>query len=125
MFGRRPTFSALIIATLTGVSQAYWRMSCGIIQTGRIDPVVNPGKIAGHVHKIAGASSEFFHLPSSHLLTVDDDVGFERLLFLLYCQWTSISKLVAHTACCHMHDKKPWISADWYHCRHWLEFKLR
>ena len=29
-------------------------MSCGIIQTGRIDPVVSPGKIAGHAHKIAG-----------------------------------------------------------------------
>lgn len=38
---------------------AYFRMSCGLSQTGRIDPVVNPGKIAGHVHKLAGASSKW------------------------------------------------------------------
>ena len=32
-------------------------MPCGIVQTGRIDPVVSTGKVSGHVHKIAGASS--------------------------------------------------------------------
>ncbi|KAK0512548.1 hypothetical protein JMJ35_004565 [Cladonia borealis] len=45
------------VGSLTGFSDAFWRMSCGIIQTGRIDPVVSPGKISGHVHKIAGASN--------------------------------------------------------------------
>ncbi|KAH8902429.1 WSC-domain-containing protein, partial [Coniochaeta sp. PMI_546] len=32
-------------------------VSCGIIQVGRIDPVVSYGNIANHVHKIAGASN--------------------------------------------------------------------
>ncbi|MCJ1434081.1 hypothetical protein MMC27_003447 [Xylographa pallens] len=32
-------------------------MQCGITQTGRIDPVVSPGKISSHVHKIAGSSN--------------------------------------------------------------------
>lgn len=32
-------------------------MSCGIVQVGRIDPVVSPGTVANHVHKIAGASN--------------------------------------------------------------------
>ena len=47
--------------TLTGFSNAFWRMSCGIIQTGRIDPIVTPGEVTSHVHKIAGASSESLH----------------------------------------------------------------
>ena len=37
---------------------AYWRMSCGLIQTGRLDPVVNPGSLSGHVHKVSGANSQ-------------------------------------------------------------------
>jgi len=54
------TSSILLVGlgSLTGFSSAFWRMSCGIIQTGRIDPIVSPGKVASHVHKIAGASSE-------------------------------------------------------------------
>lgn len=32
-------------------------MSCGIIQVGRVDPVVDFGAVSGHVHRIAGASS--------------------------------------------------------------------
>ncbi|KAI1401782.1 hypothetical protein F4819DRAFT_456715 [Hypoxylon fuscum] len=41
---------------LPGVT-AYWRMSCSLIQTGRLDPNVSPGKIASHVHKVSGASN--------------------------------------------------------------------
>ena len=47
----------LVLAALTGVCQGYWRMGCGTVQTGRIDPIVNPGKLSGHAHKIVGASS--------------------------------------------------------------------
>jgi hypothetical protein len=32
-------------------------VSCGIIQVGRVDPVISPGSVANHVHKIAGASN--------------------------------------------------------------------
>lgn len=54
-----PTFStaAVVLGFLAGSSQAFWRMSCGIVQTGRIDPIVAPGKLAGHAHKLAGASN--------------------------------------------------------------------
>ena len=52
------------LGSLTGFSDAFWRMSCSIVQTGRIDPVVSPGQINGHVHKIAGASSKCFPSPS-------------------------------------------------------------
>ncbi|KAJ4324077.1 hypothetical protein N0V84_004043 [Fusarium piperis] len=44
----------LAIATL---ADAYWRMSCSIIQTGRVDPIIAPGRVAAHLHKISGASN--------------------------------------------------------------------
>ena len=58
-------FSSLlfVLSALIGWSQAYWRMGCGNIQTGRIDPIVNPGKLSGHSHKIVGPSS-MSHPPS-------------------------------------------------------------
>ena len=68
MFGRNIIVWISILGALIGVCQGYWRMNCGVVQTGRIDPVVNPGKLAGHAHKIAGASSKhslvksFYHL---------------------------------------------------------------
>ncbi|KAI1374179.1 WSC-domain-containing protein [Hypoxylon crocopeplum] len=36
---------------------AFWRMSCSIIQTGRLDPNISPGAVSAHVHKISGASN--------------------------------------------------------------------
>ena len=53
----------LSLGSLTGLSDAFWRMSCSTIQTGRIDPIVSPGKVASHVHRIAGASSKCSVLP--------------------------------------------------------------
>ena len=52
-------FSSLlfVLSALIGWSQAYWRMGCGNIQTGRIDPIVTPGKVSAHSHKIVGPSS--------------------------------------------------------------------
>lgn len=35
-------------------------MNCGVIQTGRVDPIVSPGAVAGHVHKVSGASNFHF-----------------------------------------------------------------
>ncbi|KAI9710821.1 MAG: hypothetical protein M1812_007370 [Candelaria pacifica] len=48
------------MVALTGLAvtvEAYWRLPCSLIQTGRIDPVINPGMISPHVHKIVGASN--------------------------------------------------------------------
>lgn len=39
-------------------AHAFWRMRCSTIQTGRIDPVISPGQVAGHVHMLSGAMSK-------------------------------------------------------------------
>ena len=66
MFPNKSALLLLSLGSLTGLSDAFWRMSCSIIQTSRIDPIVSPGKISSHVHKIAGASSKSFQLLSYH-----------------------------------------------------------
>jgi hypothetical protein len=38
-------------------------MNCGIVQTGRVDPIISPGSVSSHVHKIAGGSSTYFDDP--------------------------------------------------------------
>ncbi|CAD6582987.1 MAG: hypothetical protein ASARMPRED_001123 [Alectoria sarmentosa] len=57
MFVNKSSLLLLSLGSLTGLSDAFWRMSCSIIQTGRIDPIVSPGEVASHVHKISGASN--------------------------------------------------------------------
>jgi len=69
MYSKNLSTFAVLVGTLTGPSLAFWRMSCGIIQTGRIDPVVSPGKIAGHAHKIAGGTYHDTH--SSYGTVID------------------------------------------------------
>ena len=49
-------FTTLLLCL--GRVDAYWRMVCGTIQTGRIDPVISPGQISGHCHTLAGAISK-------------------------------------------------------------------
>ncbi|KAF2218314.1 hypothetical protein BDZ85DRAFT_311109, partial [Elsinoe ampelina] len=51
--------SALLINFLLLVSsaEAFWRMNCGIIQVGRVDPIINPGALAQHAHTISGGSN--------------------------------------------------------------------
>lgn len=42
---------------MSGYSDAYFRMSCpGRTVRDRIDPIVNPGVVAGHVHTVTGGS---------------------------------------------------------------------
>ncbi|KAL8744237.1 MAG: hypothetical protein Q9190_003501 [Brigantiaea leucoxantha] len=49
--------SLILLGAIAGSTQAYWRLSCGIVQTSRIDPIINPGVVSPHAHKIAGASN--------------------------------------------------------------------
>lgn len=49
--------AATALPFLTGVD-AFWRLNCAVIQTGRVDPVVNPGTYAEHAHSIVGGSSK-------------------------------------------------------------------
>lgn len=38
-------------------ADAYWRMSCpGTLIEGRLDSIVNPGKVSGHTHVILGGN---------------------------------------------------------------------
>lgn len=49
---------ALSLGSLLGSANAFWRMNCGVAQTGRIDPILSPGAVSGHVHLLSGATSE-------------------------------------------------------------------
>jgi len=56
---RKSSLRELLIAVATCVStveaSGFWRTDCGRIETGRIDPIVSPGKVSSHVHNVAGA----------------------------------------------------------------------
>jgi len=46
-----------LIATLSVPTAAFWRMPCpGRLVLERIDPIVSPGKVSGHVHTVSGGS---------------------------------------------------------------------
>lgn len=36
---------------------AFWRMGCATMLNGRIDPIVNPGRLSSHSHTIVGGSN--------------------------------------------------------------------
>ena len=60
-------FAIWLMALQISPAYAYWRMACSVSQTSRIDPILNPGTVSGHVHKFAGGNSELFGL--FHTLT--------------------------------------------------------
>lgn len=51
------TLQFTIIILLLGTANAFWRMNCGTVQLSRIDPIVSPGGVSGHVHILAGPNS--------------------------------------------------------------------
>ncbi|KAL6244706.1 hypothetical protein RBB50_008234 [Rhinocladiella similis] len=50
-----PVLGLLALQPTTSV--AYWRMACSVSQTARVDPILNPGGVASHVHKFAGGNN--------------------------------------------------------------------
>ncbi|KAL2393243.1 hypothetical protein ABEF93_001754 [Exophiala dermatitidis] len=48
---------AIVFASSFGNVDAFWRMVCGTVQVGRIDPIISPGGISGHCHTIAGPNN--------------------------------------------------------------------
>jgi hypothetical protein len=56
-------FGLVACASFTFVD-AFWRMNCGIVQNGRVDPIVNPGAISSHAHMISGPSSKYSDMPA-------------------------------------------------------------
>lgn len=61
--------SAVVALSLLGCTDAFWRMGCAVIQTGRIDPIVNPGTLAEHAHTIMGAANLGINSTFSSLLS--------------------------------------------------------
>ncbi|KIX92606.1 uncharacterized protein Z520_11635 [Fonsecaea multimorphosa CBS 102226] len=64
------------LALLPSLSHAYWRMACSVSQTARVDLILNPGEVSGHVHKFAGGSnvnqySDFNSLQTSNCSTCE------------------------------------------------------
>ncbi|KAF2084619.1 WSC-domain-containing protein [Saccharata proteae CBS 121410] len=52
-----------IVATLAGTASAFWRMSCpGDVLNERADPIVSPGQVSSHVHRIAGGNGFNFSM---------------------------------------------------------------
>ena len=53
-----------LVLAYANLANAFWRMNCAVIQTGRVDPIVNPGTYAAHGHTIVGGSSKstFTHI---------------------------------------------------------------
>ena len=47
------------LALRPALSIAYWRMACSVSQTARVDLILSPGQVSGHVHKFAGGSSQW------------------------------------------------------------------
>lgn len=46
-----------LLSTLAVPATAFWRLPCKVpIVSERADPVVSPGKVAGHVHTIMGGN---------------------------------------------------------------------
>ncbi|KIW49448.1 hypothetical protein PV05_11126 [Exophiala xenobiotica] len=58
-----------LLALQPQLSAAYWRMACSISQTARVDPILNPGGVASHVHKFAGGNNVNANSDHSSLLT--------------------------------------------------------
>lgn len=52
-----------LVTALPAVS-AFWRTECGVIQLGRVDPIINPGNVSGHVHIVAGPNN--FNISSNY-----------------------------------------------------------
>lgn len=52
---RSLTAAALIGAFLP--VDAFWRLPCGRIQLGRVDPIISPGGVSGHVHTVSGPNN--------------------------------------------------------------------
>ncbi len=50
--------SLLALAASAGSATAFWRLTCDhpiVVERG--DPIVNPGKISGHLHQVTGGSN--------------------------------------------------------------------
>ncbi|KAI7553806.1 WSC-domain-containing protein [Hortaea werneckii] len=63
MPAKQISFAALALtSTLLAPTEAFWRMPCpGRLLLERIDPIVDPGEVSGHVHTVSGGSGFGFN----------------------------------------------------------------
>lgn len=52
------TFFSGVAILMPAVQAGFWRMNCGKILTGRVDPVGSPSSVSSHVHNIVGGYSK-------------------------------------------------------------------
>ncbi|KAI9893077.1 MAG: hypothetical protein M1814_000624 [Vezdaea aestivalis] len=57
MFSKIPLTATIAVLYACSPVSAFFRMSCDVVQQGRIDPITDPGKASPHAHKIAGAAN--------------------------------------------------------------------
>lgn len=49
----------LTLSSLSGFANAFWRLPCHErVGLARMDPIMNPGQVSGHVHTIHGGGSK-------------------------------------------------------------------
>jgi len=51
------TSGLVALAAFVGDANAFFRINCGRILDGRIDPIISPGKVSGHLHTLVGSAS--------------------------------------------------------------------
>ena len=73
----RPSVLIAISSLTYRQAHAFFRINCAIVQSGRVDPIVNPGGLAAHAHTIVGSSSKlrWHHTTSYAALTCFPDIG--------------------------------------------------
>ncbi|KAF9793126.1 hypothetical protein BJ322DRAFT_100743 [Thelephora terrestris] len=62
------TFSSFVLLALTASAKAYFLVGQSILVIERADPIVSPGAVAGHVHRVIGGSNFGVEIPSSDYL---------------------------------------------------------
>ncbi|KAK3062360.1 hypothetical protein LTS18_004206 [Coniosporium uncinatum] len=45
------------VAAFVGDAAAFFRINCGRILDGRIDPIISPGRVSGHLHTLVGSAN--------------------------------------------------------------------
>jgi len=72
-------FAQLATLTTTLAGEDFFVMSqCATLTVARIDPIVNPGKVAKHVHNVCGGSGFGRESPTSPFRTIADITFFHQ-----------------------------------------------
>lgn len=62
------TFPSFVLLALTASARAYFLVGQNVLIAERVDPIVSPGAVASHVHRIIGGSNFGPNVPSSDYL---------------------------------------------------------